>query len=212
MAMKNKNTYYQIILDRSGSMSDCLSETISGFNEQLQMIQDLQRRFPEQHFYVSLTIFNHLISHTMSCCSSDQLKPLTLETYVPDGSTALLDAIGESVMSLKTKIEPQLENDEATAVAVILTDGHENASRIFDWHAIRRMITELEASGNWTFSFLGAKRDALETASNLNIRQQNAASFEKMQLRNTIHNVSESLMDYAFKKRKGEKPNDFLKK
>lgn len=210
--MKNKNTYYQIILDRSGSMSDCLSETISGFNEQLQMIQDLQRKFTEQQFFVSLTIFNHAIEHTMSCSSSDQLKPLTLETYVPDGSTALLDAIGESVMSLKTKIEPQLAKDEATAVVVILTDGHENASRIFDWHVIRRMITELEASGNWTFSFLGATRDALETASHLNIRQQNAASFEKMELRNTINNVSESLMDYAIKKRKGEKPIDFLKK
>lgn len=210
--MKNKNTYYQLILDRSGSMNDCLTETISGFNEQLQMIQDLQRKFPEQQFFVSLTIFNHAIEHTMSMCSSDKIKPLTRETFVPDGTTALLDAVGESVMSLKAKIDNQLKNDEATAVVVILTDGYENASRIFDLKAIRRMISELEVTGNWTFSFLGATRDALETASQMNIRHQNAASFEKNQIGNTFNSVAESLNEYAAKKHRGEKPKDFLKK
>jgi hypothetical protein len=36
--MKNKKTYYLLILDKSGSMQSCVNETIGGFNEQLLII------------------------------------------------------------------------------------------------------------------------------------------------------------------------------
>jgi hypothetical protein len=61
--MKNKKTYYLLILDQSGSMADCAVPTINGFNEQVQMIANLQNRFPNQEFYVSLTIFNDQVEH-----------------------------------------------------------------------------------------------------------------------------------------------------
>jgi len=208
--MKNKKTYYLLILDRSGSMSDCVNETISGFNEQMQMIKDLQRRYPEQEFYLSLTTFNHLIDHSFRECLINEVKELTPNSYIPDGGTALLDAIGESVINLKASKNEEFEGDEATAVVVILTDGHENASKIFKLDAIRNMIRELEASNCWTFSFLGSTADAIDVAVSMNIRRQNSAQFSKDEIHHSIKSLASSLDIYANKKKRGTKPKDFL--
>ncbi len=210
--MKNKKTYYLLILDSSGSMSDCLNETISGFNEQIQMIKDLDKRFPEQEFRVSLTTFNHLISHPVKLKNAKDISLLTLQSFVPDGSTALLDAIGESVISLKSTIQKEIDNDEATAVVVIITDGCENASRIFNWDAISKLIRELEETQSWTFSFLGATIESLKAASRINIKQNNTAQWSKANTRQTIVSIAESMSEYAYEKRRGSKPIDFLKK
>ena len=200
-----------MVLDRSGSMSDCVNETISGFNEQIQMIKDLQKRHPEQKFYISLTTFNHLIDHGFSECLVDEVKELTHNSYTPEGGTALLDSIGESVMNLKASKGNEFESDEATAVVVILTDGHENASKIFKLDTIRNMIRELEASNNWTFSFLGSTVDAIEVAVSMNIRRQNSAQFSKDEIFHSIKNIAYSMDEYANTKKKGKKPKDFLK-
>jgi uncharacterized protein YegL len=194
--MKNKKTHYLLVLDRSGSMADCVAETISGFNEQIQMIRDLQTRYPEQKFYVSLTTFNHTVEHPFVECPVDMVNELTSQNYFPNGTTALLDAIGESVLSLKAKIGKEIENDEATAVVVILTDGHENASRLFRYEAIRKLIKELESEAGWTFSFMGATADAFDTAN----------------MKEVMHGISHSMSDYAQSKSEGTKSRTFLKK
>ena len=46
--MKKQKTLYHLVLDRSGSMSDCISQTIDGFNEQIINIQQLEENFPEE--------------------------------------------------------------------------------------------------------------------------------------------------------------------
>lgn len=40
--MKTQRTYYQLIVDRSGSMTDCVNATIDGFNEQLHRIRSME--------------------------------------------------------------------------------------------------------------------------------------------------------------------------
>lgn len=210
--MKNKKTYYLLVLDRSGSMQMCLNETISGYNEQVQMIRDLQLRYPEQEFHVSLTTFNHLVEHPFTDCRNGEIKELTSHSYIPDGSTALLDAIGEGVINLKSRHSQEFNDDEATAVVVIITDGHENVSKVFTLDAVRNMIRELESTGKWTFSFLGASRDALHVARTMNIRSENAAYFEVSDIKGKMKEVAHSLADYAEIKSKGERPTQFLKK
>jgi protein-tyrosine-phosphatase len=209
--MKNKKTYYLLILDRSGSMNDCVNETISGYNEQLQMIRDLQQRHQDQEFYVSLTTFNHMVEHPFLECESKNLKALSTASYIPDGMTALLDAVGESVMNLKARKATEFQQDEATAVVVIMTDGHENASRIFSKQAIRTMIRELEATSNWTFSFMGTTLDAIDVAAGMNIRRENALHFNKGDMKSTMHRIANEFEDYAQEKSKGNKVTDFLK-
>ena len=208
----NNKTYYHLILDQSGSMSSCVNETISGFNEQLQMIRDMQRVHTNQQILVSLTTFNHFVHHPVNCSNPDQVQPLNKQTYVPDGTTALYDAIGESVMSLKAQAGHEFEKDQASAVIIILTDGYENASRLFSIKNVRNLIRELEDTGKWTFSFLGADMAAINHAENLNIRRENAASYSKVDSDKAFNAMSNSIDMYMSEKSAGKISKDFLKK
>jgi hypothetical protein len=144
-------------------------------------------------------------------CNVSTMRELTTNSYIPDGMTALLDAIGEGVMNLKARKSEEFENDEATAVVVIMTDGHENSSRIFQKEAIRRMIRELEATENWTFSFMGATHDALEVANDMNIRSQNAMKLDKQDIKASMQRVSREMATYAEEKSLGNKIKDFFR-
>ena len=126
MKVKNRKTYYQIILDKSGSMCDCINSTINGFNEQMQMIKSLQNKFPDQEVLVSLTTFNHDIDFDVVCSRPSDLKEMVLEqnssswikkptdyvVYSPNGMTALYDAIGKSVKKIQHIAKEEIENNE----------------------------------------------------------------------------------------------------
>jgi len=209
--MKNKKTYYLLVLDRSGSMQDCVGETISGFNEQVQMIRDLQKKYPEQEFHVSLCLFNHDVDQVFEKVNVKSVKELTKHSYIPDGSTALLDAIGESVHKLKYSIEGEIERDEATAIVVILTDGHENASKVYSHENVRNLIRDLEKSASWSFSFLGATLDAVNVAESMNISRKNSAVYSKGKTVELFRMMSNSMDHYAEAKERNVKEKDFLK-
>ena len=76
-AMKNKRTYYHLILDRSGSMSGLIEQTVEGVNQQIRRIREIGERLPEQELITSLTLFNHRISKTWNYIRSGQLRELT---------------------------------------------------------------------------------------------------------------------------------------
>jgi uncharacterized protein YegL len=206
----NTKTYYQLILDRSGSMKDCMSETISGFNEQVQMIRSLEERFPEQEVRVSLTLFNQSVHHPIQMQPAGEIKDLNRETYVPDGMTALYDAIGEAVMSLKAQVETEVREEKASVVVVIITDGYENSSKLFGLRAIRHLIRELEDTGKWTFSFLGAGIDAMAEAEKINIRKSNAMRYAKQDSRKAHHELASNLANYMELKTQGKVKKNFL--
>ena len=77
--IKNKKTYYQLLLDRSGSMSSCAEEAVSGFNEQVQQIKSLQEKYPEQEFLVSLTTFNEAMSMDIDRKKAGEIKELYVD-------------------------------------------------------------------------------------------------------------------------------------
>ncbi len=210
--MKNKKTYYQIVLDRSGSMQDCKDVTISGFNEQLQLIQSLKEEFPDQEFFISLTIFNHRVEHLLQLADPSKAEPLTQEKFIPSGTTALYDAVGFAVTSLMGQVGTEIEKDEASAVVVILTDGHENASKVFDFNKVSSLIKELDAQDNWVFSYLGATMDAVEIAKGLNIRTSNAVKFEKSAMPQIWDRMGKSARAYNVRKRKKIVSKDYMVK
>ena len=91
--------------------------------------------------------------------------------------TALLDGIGKSIEAIRRKYDQEIREDLASVVIVILTDGGENASKFYTRNLIAETIKELDATGKWTFSFLGADLDAVSASDNLNIRKENIISF-----------------------------------
>ena len=61
--MKKRKTIYHLIVDKSGSMSDCIDSTINGFNEQVNRIKLKGLEFEEEEITMGLTTFNNHIDH-----------------------------------------------------------------------------------------------------------------------------------------------------
>lgn len=205
-------TYYHILLDQSGSMQDCIEPTLSGFNEQLQVLCSLEKRFPEQQIRMGLTRFSDEIQPTFYAQPPSTVQPLNRELYVPSGMTALHDAIGTTVLKLKDDFGEELVEGIASVVVVIITDGYENASTLFTLNGIKHLIKDLETTGKWTFTYLGATIDAIEVATRLNIKQENSLAFEKSKMHASYQMLNEALVNYVVEKRHGRQSNDFLKK
>jgi len=83
--MKNKRTYYQLILDKSGSMSSCIEQTISGINQQILRIRELAARFSDQELYTSLTIFNKNVTPVWTRIRPEELHEIGFADYSPGG-------------------------------------------------------------------------------------------------------------------------------
>ena len=208
--MKNKKTIYHFIIDKSGSMAGMQHQAVEGFNVQVKTLQELKQTYPDQDYTVSLTFFNENVRDIISNGKVEQLVPMNPKTFRPNGSTALLDAIGKSIYQIKSDFGPALSNDEASVVMVIITDGEENASRFYTYHEIARMIKELDETEKWTFSFLGADLDAIHTSQMLNIRRENVISFSKSDYSGMMDDVSDSIRFYENSKAEGKTKNNIF--
>jgi len=173
--MKKSNTFYHIILDQSGSMSDCINQTLKGLADQRKEILAIANEFPEQEIRVGLTVFDHNVELKYSNLSVTELSRMNSFRYQPNGLTALLDAIGMSVAAT----ERLMVNEGDSAVIIILTDGYENASKEYSHEQIKELIQAKEETGKWSFTYLGATLDAVEIAKSMNIKAENSFAFEK---------------------------------
>jgi hypothetical protein len=210
--MKNTRTYYHLILDRSGSMSSCIEQTIEGINHQIRRIREVAERFPGQELFTSLTIFNHKMTLVWNRLLPEQLRDLTFSDYMPSGTTALLDAVGSVITESQKVIGLELDTGEATAVVVIITDGYENSSKTWSLVQVSSLIRELEQTGKWTFSYLGATLDAVEIAVSLSIKEDNAMYFNISDTFSMYNRLNLSLENYLGKKHAEKNLDDFLNK
>ena len=128
--MKQDHTHITVILDRSGSMQSMTQATIAGTNEflaaQQATMDDHGQPIPATF---TLVLFDHEYLPIYQRVDIQTARPLTLETYVPRGNTALLDAIGRTIDDLGADLAATPEADRPSKVIIaILTDGEENSS------------------------------------------------------------------------------------
>lgn len=194
-------------------MTDCIENTVTGFNEQVNRIRQIEQKFPDQQIIMGLTSFNHEIEHHLKLVPTQSIPTLTASMYKPDGTTALLDAIGLTLKLLEPEVGLKGETD-TTCVVVILTDGHENASKYFTLQSIRERIAQLETTEKWTFSFIGATLDAADVAERMNINRSNSFSFDKRSMKQEVWDkLGDSMDSYMAKKMAGKgNLNDFVEK
>jgi uncharacterized protein YegL len=191
-------------------MAGLENQAMEGFNTQLRTIQQLKMEFPDQEYLCSLTFFNQHIQDRIKFGQVENIQPLSQENYIPNGTTALLDAIGKSIYSIKNKFGKDIAEDKMSIVLVIITDGHENSSRMYSYHDVAHLIKEIDGSGKWTFSFLGADFDAIHTSHMLNIRRENVMNFSKGDYSEMMEDVSNSIRHYAMEKSTGNLKRDIF--
>ncbi len=207
--MNKPITYYQIILDESGSMSDCQNATLQGLMEQQNKVKELSLKYPDQEVRMGICTFNNAVKFVLKDHKVDELFCSEELNYRPAGGTALFDAIGFTINELLEL--PMKEED--SFVVIIITDGYENASHVFSHSKIQLLIEELEKSGKWTFTYLGATIDSVDIATDLNIKQANTMRFSKKNMNSDIwDNLGDSMDNYLSNKDKGDKFTHFLKK
>jgi uncharacterized protein YegL len=171
--MKQDHTFIAVVLDRSGSMSSVRADTIGGFNT---FLRD-QKAHPGEAT-LTLAQFDDQYEIVHDAKPLRDVPDLTDKTYVPRGSTALHDAIGRTIDSVGARLASMPESDRpARVIVLILTDGHENASKEYVGGRAAQMIAHQREKYAWEFVFMGANQDAALAAKSLNIAAQNAANY-----------------------------------
>lgn len=167
----NKNlTEIAYILDRSGSMHSLVEPAITGFNN---FIADQIDTSGQANF--SLILFDDEYQIHADRKPLEEVSKLDTSTYVPRGSTALLDAIGTTIDNIgKALADPPEQDRPATVIIAIYTDGYENASTQYTAQRINEMIRHQTDTYNWQFLFLAANQDAIQTAASYGIASHNA--------------------------------------
>jgi len=161
------------ILDRSGSMSSLEQETIAGYNKFLGS----QRETPGAA-QVTTVLFDNQYELLHDGVNIRLVKPISGKEYFTRGSTALLDAVGKTIIDVGHRLSQTPEEERpGKVIFIITTDGLENASQEFTWPAIRDMIKHQREKYSWEFIFLGANFDADEIADDLGISRNRAANF-----------------------------------
>ena len=138
-----------VILDKSGSMESKQADVIGGFNAFVAE----QRKTPGRARMI-VTQFNTEVTPPTPAVPLEEVLPLTPERYTPGGNTALFDAIAQTVGRADAEKRP-----DERVLCLIITDGEENSSRETTLVQVKKLITEREARGDWTFAYLGAAPD-----------------------------------------------------
>jgi len=169
---KPKDVELVFILDRSGSMGGLESDTIGGYNSMLSK----QKKEKTGKVSVTTVLFDDQYELLYNQVPIEKVSPMTEEEYYVRGSTALLDAIGKTVMQVKANQDKKEIKDKV--LFVIITDGMENASREYRVEQVKKLIDERKEKNNWEFLFLGANIDAIGAAKDLGIDSSRAVRFK----------------------------------
>jgi uncharacterized protein YegL len=161
------------ILDRSGSMSNLVSDTIGGYNSMLEK----QKRLSGD-VLITTILFDDQYEILYENVNLKEVFNITEKEYYVRGSTALLDAMGKTINYIGKKLENIQEDMRPGKVLfVIITDGYENSSREFNYKKIKSMVEHQKSKYSWEFIFLGANIDAIAVADNLGIADDRAVNY-----------------------------------
>ena len=162
--MKKKELDVVFLLDKSGSMYDCVSNTIGGYNNYINNLKG-----KGTNALITTVLFNNEYQLLHERTPIQQINKLTNKEYFVNGSTALLDAIGNSIET----IEKKAKNNKV--LFVITTDGLENASIKYTKEQIKEMII---GHKNWEFIYIGANIDSFSESASIGISKENTCNYK----------------------------------
>lgn len=149
------------IIDRSGSMYSIKSEMEGGINGVLQEQKKLDGKVT-----IDVTYFDDEIIYKDKFLSLDD----AVIEILPRNITALHDAIVSATTTFGSALAALPEDERpGNVLTIIVTDGHENASKEAKIADVKAIITEQQETYGWEFLFLGANQDAIETGASFGL-------------------------------------------
>jgi len=176
-----------IILDESGSMGTMGYEPVQAVNA---FIEEQKKTLDKDGSTFSLWTFNSIVKKVIDDVPLHDVDEF--KDYKPDSMTALYDAIGEAINNKKKK---EKYDD---VVCVILTDGLENSSNVFNISQIKTMIKDMETNHNWKFVYLGANQDAFAVGGDMGMRADCCSEYrcEPGEMIGATREVSKAVSSY----------------
>ena len=164
------------IVDRSGSMRGKEADTVGGINSAFEEIR--KNKTEEDTIRVSLKLFDNEEILKWRRKDINSVRDFPLSEFIPRGSTALLDALGNT---LKYFMEMKLKDPAAydSCLIYVATDGVENSSHHYTRDKIKELVAAAEKNYNITLVYLGANQNAILEATNLGINQDRAMNYSE---------------------------------
>lgn len=161
------------ILDRSGSMKALAEDTIGGYNSFLE-----KQRQESGAAEVTTVLFDDRYEKIVDVVDLKKAPELTSKEYYARGMTALLDAVGRTVMDTADKMGKKgICPAKRRVLFLIMTDGKENDSKEYSKATVKKMIEEATEKYHWNFVFMGANIDSVAEAESLGISARHAADY-----------------------------------
>ena len=161
---KEKKLDVVFILDKSGSMGGQEKNTISSFNEYLE-----KEKKNNYKTFITTVLFSDNYNILHNRIEVSKVKKMTEKDYYVGGCTALYDALGNTIQSIK-------KQDTDKVLFIIITDGYENASKEYKKEDIKRLIKK---NNDYEFIYIGADIDSYAAGNNIGIKSTNIANFKK---------------------------------
>jgi len=180
----NKNkSHVVLVLDRSGSMQSCKTDTEGGVNSFIE-----EQAKPEGEVTISIVQFDNVYEYVCKNIQISEVKPYKL---VPRGSTALLDAVGMAVVETGEYLAGLEESDRPGLVTImIVTDGLENSSKEYTNESVKKLIEEQQEKYNWQFSYLGANQDAFKVGGLMGLKAGDIGNYSEENTSGAIRAMS----------------------
>jgi hypothetical protein len=189
-------TDISILLDRSGSMQTIKSDTLGGLNSFI-----LQQKEAGDNAALTFVQFDSENSFEVLFESRPikEVKILEDKDFQPRAMTPLFDALGHFINATGARLAKIPEDDRPDKViAVILTDGYENASHEFSQEKVREMITHQQDKYNWMFVFIGADMDAVEVGGGLGIAKGLTINVSSVNVAETYSTTAEKIANFRY--------------
>lgn len=145
------------------------TDVVGGFNSFVE-----EQKKVEGDAVITTVLFNEEMETVHDHVDLCLVKPMKVEDFRARGMTALMDAVGSTIDSVGKRLSETPENARPSNVLfVIMTDGMENASRMYDASKVKEMIEHQHEKYSWEFIFVGAGIDAYAVGNTIGIKGSN---------------------------------------